>query len=541
MINNHYTLVALVAEIEADLKTSLITACLTRSENALVLILAGPRQDQMSLVVSCKPRLNYLLLDKHPGKKLRGANVLPEAVGKAIDSVSVRENDRTVMLGLSGGSRLIINLFGTHSNVYLEDTEKGLIGSFLKRKANEPHIGSGPKNGLHLPEDAADFANRFRQLTGSPEKKLSTIFPVFGREIVKEVLYRLGGEVITLSSEESGSHPEERQLARLYDTADEVRKELDSPHPRIYYEDGLPVLMSLLEMKHLGYCEVTAYDSVNTCIANFVSEAARHSTAVELKDSLVSGLLKKREDLAATIRKIEKDISVNREEKYRMYGTVLLEHLGEIKKGQSSFKTGHGDASLLIPLDEKLTPVENSQAYFGKSKKARESHRQAIARKEELAKLLHKVEGDLEAAVRETDIKALGSLEKKEKAKSEPQTPFRHFQTGEYNIYVGKDAANNDELTFGFAKPNDVFLHARGVSGSHVIIRNKSRDYPQKVVIEYAASIAAYYSKARPSKLVPVAYTMRKYVKKARGKPGAVFLDREEVVFVVPKIPQDSR
>ena len=541
MINNHYTLAALVAEIEADLKTSLITACLTRTENVLELILAGPGQDRRSLVVSCKPRLNYLLLDKHPGKKLRGANVLPEAVGKSVDSVSVRENDRTVVLELSGGSRLIINLFGTHSNVYLEDMEKGPIGSFLKRKTKEPHIGSGPRNEPHLPEDAADFANRFRQLTGSPEKKLSTIFPIFGREIVKEVLYRLGGEVNPLSSEESGSHPEERQLARLYDTADEVRKELDSPHPRIYYEDGLPVLMSLLEMKHLGSCEIKEYASVNTCIADFVSEAARHSTAVELKDSLVSRLLKKREDLAATIRKIEKDISANREEKYRTYGTVLLEHLGEIRKGQSSFETGHGDTSLLIPLDEKLTPVENSQAYFGKSKKARESHRQAIARKEELTRLLNKVDQDLETARRETDLRVLDSFAKEEKSEREAQTPFRHFETNEYNIYVGKDAANNDELTFGFAKPNDVFLHARGVSGSHVIIRNKSRDYPQKAVIEYAASIAAYYSKARSSRLVPVAYTMRKYVKKARGKPGAVFLDREEVVFVVPKIPQDSR
>jgi len=86
-----------------------------------------------------------------------------------------------------------------------------------------------------------------------------------------------------------------------------------------------------------------------------------------------------------------------------------------------------------------------------------------------------------------------------------------------------------------------VFLHARGVSGSHVIIRNASREYPQKPIIEFAARLAAHYSKARTSGIVPVAYTMRKFVKKARGKPGAVLVDREEVLFVKPGIPQTER
>lgn len=106
-----------------------------------------------------------------------------------------------------------------------------------------------------------------------------------------------------------------------------------------------------------------------------------------------------------------------------------------------------------------------------------------------------------------------------------------------YKIYVGKDAKNNDRLTFGFAKPNDIFLHARGVSGSHVIIRNSSREFPQKPILQFAASIAAHYSKARTSGIVPVVYSMRKFVKKAKGKPGAVLLDREEVILVKPEIP----
>jgi len=138
MINNHYTLAALISEIRSDVESSMIAACLTRSENVLEIILAGKIQQPVSLVVSCKPRLNYMFIDGHPGKKVRGANVLAEAVGKTVDSLAVRHNDRSVIIKLSDNMQITVNLFGTHANVFLESNEKGVIGSFLKRKTSAP-------------------------------------------------------------------------------------------------------------------------------------------------------------------------------------------------------------------------------------------------------------------------------------------------------------------------------------------------------------------------------------------------------------------
>ncbi len=216
-----------------------------------------------------------------------------------------------------------------------------------------------------------------------------------------------------------------------------------------------------------------------------------------------------------------------------------MEHLGEIEKGAGRYSLHEKGQEIL--LNPELSAVQNAQAYYEKAKKAKESYRQAVARKGELEKSLEAVEAELKKIETGADHDRLLLMDKTEKAKENAQTPFREFETNGYKIYVGKDAKNNDQLTFGFAKPNDVFLHARGVSGSHVIIRNGSRDYPQKSVLEFAARIAAHYSKARTSGIVPVAYTMRKFVKKAKGKPGAVFVDREEVLFVKPGIPQTSR
>ena len=113
---------------------------------------------------------------------------------------------------------------------------------------------------------------------------------------------------------------------------------------------------------------------------------------------------------------------------------------------------------------------------------------------------------------------------------------FKHFTFQEFDIYIGKSSENNDELTQRFAKKDDMWLHARGVAGSHVVIKKKpGLDFP-KELISYAASLAAYYSKAKGSGLVPVIYTPKKFVRKPKGaNVGQVVVEKEEVILVEPK------
>jgi predicted ribosome quality control (RQC) complex YloA/Tae2 family protein len=119
--------------------------------------------------------------------------------------------------------------------------------------------------------------------------------------------------------------------------------------------------------------------------------------------------------------------------------------------------------------------------------------------------------------------------------------PFRRFRLdGGYEVWVGRNARENDDLTFHHAKKFDLWMHARGVAGSHAILRHPNRSArPDRHVIEKAASIAAYFSKARGSSLVPVIVVERKFVRKRKGAaPGAVVVDREDVVLAVPALPE---
>jgi predicted ribosome quality control (RQC) complex YloA/Tae2 family protein len=556
MLNNYFTLAALLNEERESLEGSRIVAAYSRIESTLSIVVEKPESELSTLVISCKPRTNYMFLDKRPPGRTTGANVFREIIGANIISARVEDGERIVVLRISGTSPdqpeagderfLRINLFGTHANVYVVDNDGRTIGSFLRRKTVNMVALDRGLGERTFPENRNEFVNRWKAERGSPLQKLVKIIPSFSGELSKEIFCRLSGEE-EISSD--ASILDDEQLVKLFLVVSEIHRELADPHPRIYFKNDAPVSMSLIEMKHFDSLEEKVFDSVNSCVGAFASAVHRRGSDLELKNSVVKRLLKQKDELQNTISKIEQDLSRNREEEYRSYGEHLMQHLHDIKKGASSFSLSGAGDNADIPLDPSLSIVKNAQQYFEKSKKVRQSRRLSIARKEELKKSLAKIEHELQDVVRmpegpysgdssgkrEADLKRLLSIEKRKKR--EDEIPFRQFETMGYRIYVGKDASNNDKLTFGFAKPNDVFLHVRGVSGSHVIIRNPLREYPQKPVLQFAASIAAHYSKARSSGIVPVAYTMRKFVKKARGQPGAVLLDREEVIFVKPGIP----
>jgi predicted ribosome quality control (RQC) complex YloA/Tae2 family protein len=122
-----------------------------------------------------------------------------------------------------------------------------------------------------------------------------------------------------------------------------------------------------------------------------------------------------------------------------------------------------------------------------------------------------------------------------EAIQQEQSSAFKTYEYLGFKIYIGRNSTNNDELTQKFAHKEDLWLHAKDVTGSHVVIKHQAGKPFPKPVIERAASMAAFYSKRKNDSLCPVIYTPKKYVRKVKGAPaGAVKIEREQIIMVVP-------
>ncbi len=231
----------------------------------------------------------------------------------------------------------------------------------------------------------------------------------------------------------------------------------------------------------------------------------------------------------------------------RGYGDLLLAHLHLVPRGAASIRLEDWEGKEVeITLDPALSPAQNAGRWYEEARR----HARALER---LPVLLTQAEEEAERweeAVREAEagtgelpdwaverLQESGSRRSAGPAGGEESLPYRRYRTsGGLEVRVGRSSKDNDRLTFGFSAPGDVWLHARSVPGSHVILRwpHPEASPPARDLAE-AAALAALYSKARSSAVVPVDWTRRKYVRKPRGAPpGAVVLQRVKTLFVEP-------
>jgi len=218
------------------------------------------------------------------------------------------------------------------------------------------------------------------------------------------------------------------------------------------------------------------------------------------------------------------------------------------------FVTG-SNALVEIPLDQHLTPAKNAERYFEKAEKSRhaaeEQHHRIVEltdRQKTISLLLDRMEetstsDDLKHFAEENRIALLQfgfKTEKSGQMKKEDPLPFRVFTVaGGFQVWAGKSGENNDLLSTRHTAKNDLWFHARGVGGSHVVLKiGTGRGEVSKQAIDQAAAIAAYYSKMKKSKLVPVTMCEGKYVRKPKGVPaGTVTVEREKTIYAEPGLP----
>ncbi|MHB8844241.1 MAG: Rqc2 family fibronectin-binding protein [Nitrospirota bacterium] len=249
---------------------------------------------------------------------------------------------------------------------------------------------------------------------------------------------------------------------------------------------------------------------------------------------------------------VEKDVAgAERAEDYRIAGELILANKQLLSRGQESAElTGYDGKTVTVPLDPARSPAGNAERYFKRYKKARAGlsvMRERLKDAQEEIEFLGTVQDDLASAGEDRDALAgiRSRLAQRGYIRDEPggavaartptAQPYRSFVHDGWTILVGKSAAGNDYIT-RLARPDDLWLHAEGMPGSHVVVRNpEKRDIPE-AVLRKAAGLAAYHSKGKGSSRVPVAYTRAANVKKPKGAPpGLVTLTSRKTVMAAPE------
>jgi len=301
-------------------------------------------------------------------------------------------------------------------------------------------------------------------------------------------------------------------------------------------EKTKPRLVSVLPLRISFFASsfVKEYSSFNSLLEDglkIFTKTKAEVWAKSRKKELIGNIKRRVERLKKELLK-EEEI-----EQYRIVGELILTNIAKIKKGTGTLKlfSPYIQKEVEINLDPIKTPQENAQAYFTKYKKSKRGQPKIKERIESLEK---KIENITKQAPEITEAATFAKpITKKEKPE-----PFRSFSLPSGSVvYVGKNAKSNEKLTLKFAAPNDYFFHVRGYEGAHTILKARvpKGQKPRKEDIQAASSIAAYFSKAKTQKKVPISYTQRKYLKKnKKGKPGSVILMREEVIFAAPKLPR---
>lgn len=231
-------------------------------------------------------------------------------------------------------------------------------------------------------------------------------------------------------------------------------------------------------------------------------------------------------------------------EPLRTRGELLLANLHRVQHGASRVTVyDHDGRKIKLAVDPALRPHENANRWFEEARRLdRIAERipglieRAEAEVRRWEKGIAAAEAGEPPAWMEAALRRAESTEAKSPAQVRDRRPYRVYRTsGGLEVRVGRTREDNDRLTFHHASPGDVWLHARSVPGSHVVLRWQEEGAPPARDLEEAATLAAWHSKARSSGTVAVDWTRRRYVRKPRGAPpGRVTIQQAKTVFVSP-------
>jgi len=452
----------------------------------------------------------------------------------------------------AAGSELVAEIMGPHSNLFF--LEDGVIAGSLRpvSRSSAREIGPGlayrpPPAGHPTPAELnEDGLRALLEASGEAlaERLRSALFGL-SPTMAREVAARAGLPATAPARTVTDRAPD--LLRALRELADAVERQ--AYDPVIYRDEGMARGYAPFPLRHVSGLRVEHTTTMSAAVARVTAEVSAALALDELRATLGAAI----RAAMADVDRAEGEVRRGLEEaaggdEVRRRGELLLAYASQIAPGSTRATVpGHDGTPVTIALDPALTPVENARMLFARYAKIRRARPALEARLRALDDERDYLESSLallEAAGSVDDLEPLreelaaeGYARPRRRRTEAVKTRRAFILAGGATVLVGRTNRENDHITFDVAAPDDLWFHARGVAGAHVILHSGGRA-PRDDEIAQAAAIAAYFSRARSSGTVAVDYTTRRFVRKPKGgRPGLVTYERERTVRVTPGLP----
>lgn len=555
------TITAMVQELNKNLEGGRFNKIAQPEADELLITAKGPGGQRRLLICASASLPLIYFTEKNKPSPLTAPNfcmLLRKHIGSGrISSIRQPGLERVIEFELEHlnemgdpcKKRLIFELMGKHSNIIFCDQD-GMILDSIKHVSS--HMSSVrevlPGRTYFIPktQDKADplsiSEENFIELVCKKPCNISraiyTSLTGISPVIAEEICYRasIDGNDAALSLDETACIHLYHTFLRMMDQV----KEGDFT-PTIIYREKEPVEYAVLPLTQYGSgYETKTFDSVSSMLETYYATknvlTRMHQKSADLRRIVQTALERNRKKLLLQQKQM-KDTA--KKDKYKVYGELINTYGYGLEEGCSSFQAlnYYTNEEITIPLDPTLSPGDNAKKYFeryGKLKRTEEALTGQIQETESEIEHLDSIANALDIALSESDLSQIkeelteygyikkhytGKKGQKMQAKSKP---FHYVSSDGYDIYVGRNNFQNDELTFKFATGNDWWFHAKKMAGSHVVVKTQDGTLPDRT-FEEAGRLAAYYSKGRTAPKVEIDYIQKKHVKKPAGaKPGFV-------------------
>lgn len=455
---------------------------------------------------------------------------------------------------------LIVEIMGKHSNIIFCNEEDQIIDSIKHVSAHMSSVREVlPGRPYFIPETQSKlnpfvlteeiFQEKIFPRPVNVAKAIYTSITGISPLMAEEVCYRAGidGGIPTDGLEDVERVHLAHTFLRMVDDIRDGHFE-----PNIIYKGKEPVEFACFPLSQYQDYRAVSYPSIFPVLETYYAEknivTKMRQKTVDLR-KIVQNALERNVKKYQLQQKQLKD--TEKKEKYRVWGELLNTYGYEVEPGAKSMEAlnYYTNEMIQIPLDETMTPQENAKKYFdkySKLKRTKEALDILLQETGDEIKHLESIAASLDIASSEEDLVQIkeemmeyGYVKRKNtggKKVKVTSRPYHYISSDGYDIYVGKNNFQNDELSFKFASGNDWWFHAKGQPGSHVIVKSKNEELPDRT-FEEAGKLAAYYSKGRQAPKVEIDYTQKKNLRKPTGgKPGFVVYYTNYSLLIEPDI-----